>query len=98
MRLSRETFWKQELQAAKDHTLSEIHSFRSEYQKATSELTEVIGHLRASKSTLEYLEQQAYTWKDECQTLILRSRDKDAMYEVEIMSMKSEMTTLLVRF
>ena len=37
--LPRETFLKQELQAATDHTLSDIHIFRSEYQKATSELT-----------------------------------------------------------
>ena len=46
--LSRETFWKQELQAATDHTLSEIHAIRSEIQKATSELTEVTRHFRVS--------------------------------------------------
>ena len=92
--LSRETVWKQELQAARNHTLSEIHSFQSEYQKATSELTEVTGHLLASKSTLEYFEQQAYTWKEECCTLILCTREKDAGYEAEISSMKSKMAIL----
>ena len=49
--------------------------FRRAYQEATSELAEVIGHLRVSKSTLEHFEQQAYTWKEECRTLILRSRE-----------------------
>ena len=79
----------------KDHTLLEIQSFRSEYQKATSELVEVAGHVRASKSPLEHFEQQAYTWKEECRTLLLRSRDKDSKYEAEIASMKSDMTALV---
>ena len=64
-------------------------------QKATSELVEVAGHLRASKSSLEHLEQQIYTWKEECRTLILRSRDNDSKYEAEIASMKSEITFLV---
>ena len=46
MCLGREAIWKQELQAAMDHTLMEVHAFRSEYQKATDELSEVIGHLK----------------------------------------------------
>ncbi len=49
--LSCETVWKQEMQAVKNHTLSEIHSCQSEYQQATSEHTEVTGHLLASTST-----------------------------------------------
>ena len=90
MCMSREAMWKQELQVAKDNTLMEVHSFRSEHQKATSELVEVVGHLIASISYIEHFEQQAYTWKEERRTLILRSREKDAMYEAEITSVKSE--------
>ena len=40
------------------------------------------------------LEHRAYTWKEECRILLLRSREKESKYEAEIMSMKSEMTTL----
>ena len=64
MCLGRETIWKQELQAAKDHTLMEVHACRSEYQKATDELSEVVRHLKTSRSSLEYFEQQAYAWKE----------------------------------
>ena len=77
--LSRETVWKQELQTMKNQTLSEIYTFRSEYQKANSELIEITGHLMTSKSTLEHFEQQAYAWKEQCRTLILRIRDKETM-------------------
>ena len=72
----------------------EVHVFRSEYQKATDELSDVVGHLRSSRSSLEYFEQQTYAWNDECRTLILRGREKESKYEAEIMSMKSDMTTL----
>ena len=72
----------------------EVHEFRSEYQKATEELNEVVGHLKTSRSSLDYFEQQTYTWKEECRTLILRSRERESKYEAEIVSMKSEMTTL----
>ena len=78
----------------KDHTLSEIHSIRSEYQKATSGLAEVAGHLCASKSTLERFEPYAYTWREECRTLILRSREKDSRYEAVVSSLKSDTTSL----
>ena len=33
MCMGREAIWKQELQAAKDHTLMEVHACRSEYQQ-----------------------------------------------------------------
>ena len=46
MCMGRESIWKHELQAAKDNTLMEVHSFRSEYHKATTELTEVVEHLK----------------------------------------------------
>ena len=51
-------------------------------------------HFLASKATLTNFEQQAYTWKEECRSLIIRSGDKDNRYEVEIISMSSEMTAL----
>jgi acetolactate synthase small subunit len=64
MCISRESIWKHELQAAKDHTLIEAHAFRSECQNATDELSEVVGHLKTSRSSLEYFEQQTYTWTE----------------------------------
>ena len=72
----------------------EVHAFRSEHHKATDELSEVVGHLKTSRSSLEYFEQQTYTWKEECRTLILRGREQESKYEAEIISMKSEMTVL----
>ena len=77
MCIGREAIWKQELQAAKDHTLMEVHVFRSEYQKATDELNEVVGHLKTSRSSLEYFERQTYGCKAEGRTLILRNREKE---------------------
>ena len=71
----------------------EVHAFRSQYQKVNDELSEVVGHLKTS--SLEYFEQQTYTWKEECRTLTLRSREKESQYKAELMSVKSEMTTLV---
>jgi len=78
----------------KNHTISDIHSFQSEYQNTTREPTEVTGYLLATKTTTTHVEQQACTWKEESRTLILRSRDKETRYEVDIVSMISDMTTL----
>ena len=69
-------------------------NFQGEYQRATSELVDVTGHFLASKATLRNFEQQAYNWKEECRSLILRSRDTDNRYEVEIVPARSEMTAL----
>ena len=57
-------------------------------------MSEVVEQLKTSRSALEFFEQQTYTWKDDCRTLILRGREQESKYEAEIMSMKSEMTVL----
>ena len=49
------------------------------------EFTEVVERLKASNSSLEFFEQQSYTWKDECRTLILRGREQEAKYESDIL-------------
>ena len=63
-------------------------------KRAQDELNEVVEHLKTSGSSLEFFEQQTYTWKEECRTLILRGREQESKYEAEIMSMKSETTPL----
>ena len=74
MYVARESIWKHELQAAKGHTLVEVQAFRNQCKQTRDELTEVVEHLQTSKSSLEFFEQQSYTWKEECRTLILRGR------------------------
>ena len=62
----------------------EAQAFRSEYKQTQDELNEVVEHLRTSRSSLEFFEQQTLTWKEECRTLILRGREQDSKYEAEI--------------
>ena len=83
MYMSRETFWKQELQAAKDLTLSEIHAFGAITKRLQVNWQRSLAIFVLLNTALEHVEHQYYTWREECRIPILRSRETESRYKGE---------------
>ena len=57
-------FLKHELQAARNHHLLEAQTFRNQFGRSQDELAEAVEHLKVSRVSLEFHEQQSYTWQE----------------------------------
>jgi hypothetical protein len=60
---SRDAVLKHELQVARNQILLEAQTFRNQFGRAQDELAEAVEHLKVSRASLEFHEQQSFAWQ-----------------------------------